>query len=155
MDHLDAAAVARDVVELAAKSGRAVSDVRVTYSGVERAWISADAGQLRQLVWNLVRNAVQASSAGDEVKVRVEVDARGAVLEVADEGVGIDAEAKERLFDAFFTTRSHGTGVGLAVVKRIADDHDFVVEVDSEHGRGATFRVLLGPVQPEQSTPES
>jgi signal transduction histidine kinase len=47
------------------------------------------------------------------------------------------------LFDAFFTTRSHGTGVGLAVVKRIADEHGFHIDVTSGEGRGATFRVRL------------
>ena len=103
------------------------------------------AAQLRQLAWNLVRNAVQASSAGDAVRVRVQRDARDhAVLEVSDRGIGIDEQAKVRLFDAFFTTRSQGTGVGLAVVKRIADEHGFSIEVTSERGRGATFRVDLG-----------
>lgn len=144
LTQVDAAAVVRDVVELAAKSGRAVSDVQVSYSGVEHAPVLADAAQLRQLVWNLVRNAVQASSAGDDVDVSISLVDDDVVLEVADQGIGIDADARERLFDAFFTTRSHGTGVGLAVVKRIADDHGFVVEVESEHGRGARFRVHLG-----------
>ena len=50
-----------------------------------------------------------------------------------------------RLFDAFFTTRSQGSGVGLAVVKRIADEHGFLIHVKSEAGRGASFRVLMGP----------
>ena len=92
-----------------------------------------------------MRNGVQASRAGGEVGVSV-TDQNGVLaLEVKDDGVGIDDEAKERLFDAFFTTRSHGTGIGLAVVKRIADDHGFPIEVQSSKGSGATFRVLLGP----------
>jgi two-component system sensor histidine kinase HydH len=145
---VDAAATARDVVELAGQSGRAVSDVRVTYHGADRALVTADSAQLRQLIWNLVRNAVQASRAGSEVTVTVEVKARlgreWAELHVQDHGVGLDDEARERIFDAFFTTRAQGTGVGLAVVKRIADDHGFLIEVDSQSGRGATFRVTLG-----------
>jgi signal transduction histidine kinase len=141
---VDAAQIAREVVELASKSGRAVSDVEVVYSGSERATVSADGAQLRQLVWNLVRNAVQASSAGDTVRVEVEaVDGR-IRLQVADRGIGIDDEAKSRLFDAFFTTRSQGTGVGLAVVKRIADEHGFRIDVLSREGAGATFHVDLG-----------
>ena len=122
---VDAASTARDVVALAAQSGRAVSDVRVRYEGVERAPICADSAQLRQLIWNLVRNAVQASSAGREVRVSVLTRGSGqdseAELTVEDEGVGLSEQAKERIFDAFFTTRAQGTGVGLAVVKRIAD----------------------------------
>src|SRR5690606_249014 len=98
--------------------------------------VRADNAQLRQLTWNLVRNAVQASSADDEVLVQVLVDSKTnqVVLVVQDHGVGLDETAKERIFDAFFTTRSQGTGVGLAVVKRIADEHGFRVRVESEPG---------------------
>lgn len=142
---VNVARVAREVVELASTSGRSVSDVVVTYSGEASAGTEADASQLRQLIWNLVRNGVQASRAGGVVSVSV-MDQDGMLaLEVKDDGVGIDDEAKERLFDAFFTTRSHGTGIGLAVVKRIADDHGFPIEVESSKGSGAIFRVKLGP----------
>lgn len=142
---VDAASVAREVVELTVKSGRAATDVAVTYQGAARAAVRADRSQLYQLIWNLVRNAVQASSAGDEVQVRVSVDPAGEVeLSVRDEGIGIDEAAKQRLFDAFFTTRSHGTGVGLAVVKRIADEHGFRIDVESTEGKGARFCVRLG-----------
>jgi signal transduction histidine kinase len=140
---LDVAALAREVVELAGGSGRAVSDVRVAYSGPDSLEIVADGAQMRQLLWNLVRNGVQASEPGDLVEVAVADGAAGPELSVTDRGAGIDKEARERLFDAFFTTRSHGTGVGLAVVKRIADDHGFSITVESERDRGARFRVTL------------
>jgi two-component system, NtrC family, sensor histidine kinase HydH len=145
---VDAAATAREVVSLAAQSGRAVSDVGIVYEGLETAPIAADPAHLRQLIWNLVRNAVQASHAGEQVQVRVQ-PARGnrkrrVELSVSDRGVGLDAEARDRIFDAFFTTRAQGTGVGLAVVKRIADDHGFSIEVESEAGHGAIFRIDLG-----------
>lgn len=142
---VDAAQVAREVVALASKSGRGGSDVDVRFDGVEHALVRADGAQLRQLTWNLVRNAVQASSAGDAVRVTVELDdKKHVVLEVVDEGVGIDEAAMDRLFDAFFTTRSKGTGVGLAVVKRISDEHGFRIDVTSAEGRGANFRVDMG-----------
>jgi len=141
---IDAARVAREVVSLAAKSGRAVSDVDVAYSGVESAEVTADGAQLRQLIWNLVRNAVQASSPGDAVEVAVENRDGRFWLRVSDHGVGIDEAARARLFDAFFTTRSQGTGMGLAVVKRIADEHGFSIVVESSRGRGASFSVDLG-----------
>lgn len=144
---VNASRLALEVVELASKSGRAVSDVTVTYTGDEGIAVRADAAQLRQLIWNLVRNAVQASTVGGTVRVSVKSELAAVVLRVEDDGVGIEPEAKERLFDAFFTTRSHGTGIGLAVVKRIADDHGFAIDVESERGRGAVFRVRLGPRQ--------
>ncbi len=146
---VDVSTVAREVVALASKSGRAVSDVDVVFVGVDNlAWVRADNAQLRQLTWNLVRNAVQASAAGDVVTVSVSVEAEGVVLAVVDHGVGIEEAQMPRLFDAFFTTRSQGSGVGLAVVKRIADEHGFMIHVRSEAGRGAAFRVLMGPPVP-------
>ncbi|HEY6078560.1 MAG TPA: ATP-binding protein [Polyangiaceae bacterium] len=147
---VDAAEVAREVVALASQSGRAISDVHVHFQGdLEPAWVRADSAQLRQLIWNLVRNAVQASGAGDVVTVWVTRNASSQVeLAVVDRGVGIEAAQMSRLFDAFFTTRSQGSGVGLAVVKRIADEHGFLIHVESQAGRGATFRVVLGASPP-------
>jgi len=139
---VDLASVARDLVTLAAKSGRG-ADVTVRYEGPPSAPVLADAAHMRQVVWNLMRNAIQASSPGDEVTVRVgDGDAGARLLEVSDHGPGLTREARERLFDAFFTTRSQGMGIGLAVVKRIVDDHGFEVEVESA-AQGTTFRVRI------------
>jgi two-component system sensor histidine kinase HydH len=165
---VDAAATAREVVDLAGQWGRSVSDVIVRYEGRPRALVTADAAMLRQLIWNLVRNAVQACNAGGEVTVTVrdvfdrnDAGVRGTAADdgarrdaaseqvelcVEDDGIGLTEEAKERIFDAFFTTRAQGTGVGLAVVKRIADDHGFSIAVESESGQGAAFTVRLGPL---------
>lgn len=140
---VDAGEIVSDVIELMRRSGRALSDVKIRQLGERSAKVRADPGQLRQLVWNLVRNAVQASSAGGEVRVDLQVG-RVVTFVVDDDGVGIDKEAVDRLFDAFFTTRSQGTGIGLAVVKRIADEHGFVLRVDSGPGQGARFEVELG-----------
>jgi two-component system, NtrC family, sensor histidine kinase HydH len=148
---LDLAATARDLATLAAKSGRG-SDVCVRYDGPRAAPVLADAAQMRQVVWNLMRNAVQASAPGSEVVVRVrDGQGGGRVLEVKDHGPGIPAEAREKLFDAFFTTRAKGMGIGLAVVKRIVDDHGFTVDVDSIDGEGTTFSVRI----PKESAPPS
>jgi signal transduction histidine kinase len=136
------------VVDLAAKSGRSFSDVSVVFHGDEGLAVKADGAQVRQLIWNLVRNAVQASNAGGTVSVSIEGVDGNVLLAVKDDGVGIEPDAMARLFDAFYTTRSHGTGIGLAVVKRIADDHGFSVDVKSAPGGGTTFRVNLGPRQP-------
>lgn len=144
LSSVDVAAVAREVVELSAASGRGVSDVQIRYEGLPAAPVQADGAQLRQLIWNLVRNAVQASRPGESVLVHVQHNQHDQVeLSVIDGGAGIDETARERIFDAFFSTRSQGTGVGLAVVKRIADEHRFSIQVESEAGHGATFRVTL------------
>lgn len=142
---VDIGALARDVVQLAARSGRSSSDVRVVYYGTQGAlWLRADERLCRQLLWNLVRNAVQASSAGCEVRVMLEVVGGRAELTIEDDGVGIDPATVHLMFDAFFTTRSQGTGVGLAVVKRIADEHGFRITVDTNREKGAAFQLDLG-----------
>jgi two-component system, NtrC family, sensor histidine kinase HydH len=143
LEEMDLAATARDVVVLSERSGRG-ADVEVRFEGPASAMVIADASQMRQVVWNLVRNAIQASSAGAMVAVRMWRDPGGAwLLEIRDQGRGIPADARDRLFDAFFTTRSHGMGIGLAVVKRILDDHGFIIEVDSREGEGTAFRVKV------------
>jgi signal transduction histidine kinase len=154
LEPVDVATVARDVVALAGVSERSGSgDVRVAYEGPEGPIVArCDGAQLRQVLWNLVRNGVQASGAGSTVRIRVKREGDDVVIEVEDHGPGIPESAKHRIFDAFFTTRSHGTGMGLAVVKRIIDDHApfgariAVVSPRDERG-GATFRVLLPAVR--------
>jgi two-component system sensor histidine kinase HydH len=142
----DVAALSREVVALASNASRG-SDVRVVYEGPEReALARCDGPQMRQVLWNLVRNAMQASSAGSTVTVRVEKREREVTLTVDDQGAGIPDAVDMRIFDEFFTTRTHGAGIGLAVVRRILDDHAFMgarLFVDRAAGGGASFQVSL------------
>jgi signal transduction histidine kinase len=142
----DVATLARDVVALACNAERA-SDVSVVYEGPERESIArCDAGQMRQVLWNLVRNAIQATSAGSTVTVRVEVRDRDVTLAVDDQGPGVPAGAGQRIFDEFFTTRTHGAGIGLAVVRRIVEDHASMgarIAVEKARTGGASFQVTL------------
>jgi signal transduction histidine kinase len=123
--------------------------VSVIYDGPnDAAFARCDAAQMRQVLWNLVRNAVQASGAGTQVRVQVGSSSSGVDLAVVDTGPGIPEAARERLFDAFFTTRPQGAGIGLAVVKRIIDDHaahGASIAIESSAAGGATFRVHLRP----------
>lgn len=142
----DVAALAREVVALASNAARG-SDVRVEYRGPEReALARCDGAQMRQVLWNLVRNAMQASSAGSTVTVRVEERERDVLLSVDDQGQGIPETITLRIFDELFTTRTHGAGVGLAVVRRILEDHAPMgarLEVQRSASGGASFRVAL------------
>jgi signal transduction histidine kinase len=149
---VDVASLAREVVELASRSERSGSgDVSVRYRGPDgAAWATCDAAQMRQVLWNLVRNAVQASGAGATVRVGVDVDGApgsGRVrIGVTDEGPGIPEDQRSRIFEAFFTTRSKGAGIGLAVVRRIIDEHAPLgasIDVRSAPKAGATFEVGL------------
>jgi signal transduction histidine kinase len=139
----DLAATAHDVVKLAKSTGRG-AEVSVRYDGPQTMSIRADASQMHQVLWNLVRNAIQASSAGATVTVKLQSTDEGELwMEVRDEGPGIADDGREHLFDAFFTTRSKGVGIGLAVVKQVTDAHGFGLEVDSTEGAGATFRMRV------------
>jgi two-component system sensor histidine kinase HydH len=145
---VDVASLARDVVALAARTERSgTGDVLVVYEGPsDSAMARCDGEQMRQVLWNLVRNAVQASGAGSTVRVEVAPHGKEVTLSVDDQGPGISKEAEARLFDAFYTTRSHGVGIGLAVVKRIIDDHakmGATIDVHSPPSGGASFRVTL------------
>jgi two-component system, NtrC family, sensor histidine kinase HydH len=119
------ARLAKDVVALAMTNSRSGSgDVHVVYGGPDDgANALCDSAQMRQVLWNLVRNAVQVSQAGAQVCVEVRDEPDAIFLIVRDQGPGVDDEAKKRIFDAFYTTRTQGAGLGLAVVKRILDDH--------------------------------
>ncbi|MEM6431963.1 MAG: HAMP domain-containing sensor histidine kinase [Deinococcota bacterium] len=97
---------------------------------------------LTQLVRNLVRNAVQASR-GREVSIGLTCDGQDMVLEVRDCGAGIAPEDVPHVFDRFYSRRHGGTGVGLSVVKRIAEQHGGQVEVHSQVGEGTCMRVRL------------
>jgi signal transduction histidine kinase len=142
----DVASLAREVVALAANAARG-SDVVVAYAGPDReTYARCDGHQMRQVLWNLVRNAIQASSAGSTVTVRVEQRERDVTLAVDDQGQGIPETVALRIFDDFFTTRTHGAGIGLAVVRRIMQDHGPMgarLSVQRAPGGGARFQVSL------------
>jgi len=144
---VDVAALARDVVSLAGRSSERAEDVKVVYAGPAGLVMGrCDAAQMRQVVWNLVRNAIQASSAGSTVTVRVAPHGAEVLLSVDDEGAGIAPEELDRIFEAFYTTRSHGAGIGLAVVKRIMDEHAVMgasIRVTKPERGGASFEIRL------------
>lgn len=147
-ESVDVVALARDVVALAARSERSgAGDVAVRYEGPDAPlFATCDGAQMRQVLWNLVRNGVQATGAGTTVTVSVRTEKNRVFMAVQDEGPGIDPEARQSIFDAFFTTRTHGAGLGLAVVRRIIDDHAPVgatIEVRGTESKGATFEVGL------------
>src|SRR5579859_1473906 len=142
----DVAALAREIVALAANAARG-SDVSVRYDGPGGEAIArCDGAQMRQVLWNLVRNAIQASSARSVVTVRVELGDDVVTLSVDDQGPGIATEASAHIFDEFFTTRTHGAGIGLAVVRRIVEDHAAMgarLHLARAEGGGASFQVSL------------
>ena len=110
-------------------------------------------GKINQVFLNLLMNAIQACERGGVVTARTRAEPEGGVVvEVQDNGCGIRPEYRSRLFEPFFTTKpvGQGTGLGLSVSFGIVRDHGGAIEVDSEVGRGSTFRVRL-PLKPASS----
>ncbi|HUJ27662.1 MAG TPA: ATP-binding protein [Myxococcales bacterium] len=117
--------------------------IEVETSADESLMVRADARQFRQVLWNLLGNAADATPSGGRVQVRLARANGHALLEVADSGEGISQEDLGRIFDPFFTTKERGTGLGLAIVHRIVEAHGGELSVRSEPGKGSTFRVAL------------
>ncbi len=106
--------------------------------------VNGDAAMLRQAILNLAINACQAMPSGGTLRLTAAPAPKNRVeLRIEDTGVGIAPEHLDRIFDLYFTTKDHGTGIGLSMVYRIIQMHDGEVEVQSTPGRGTTFKVLL------------
>lgn len=120
-----------------------MAPIQIELSVSEAPQIVADAGALRQIVWNLLNNAAQAMETGGVIRVLADTTGGEARLQIIDQGRGIGAETMGRLFEPFFTTRRQGTGLGLALVHRLVERHGGRVEVESAPGAGATFTVAL------------
>ncbi len=112
--------------------------------------IEADERQLEQLLMNLLLNAGQASGAGQRVRARVRQSGSEVLIQVEDQGCGMDAEQSRRAFEPFHTTKSRGTGLGLSICARIVEMHGGTIELDSRPGSGTTVTVRLPIRQPEE-----
>lgn len=128
----------------AALARRPVPEIEIVFEApVEDLVVQVDAARIEQVVENLIDNAVEALAGRrrGKVVVRARRQARAAIIEVEDDGPGLDPE-EQRVFDAFFTTKSSGTGMGLAVAHRTVTDHDGRLTFESRPGK-TTFRVTL------------
>jgi two-component system sensor histidine kinase PilS (NtrC family) len=145
---VDVCALAAEVVEVARRGHGADAGVHISLQIEGEARAHVDPSQMRQVLWNLIKNAVQFSARGGEVTVRVRVGEGDApITEVEDRGPGIAAEDIDHVFDVFFTRRRHGVGLGLALVKQIVDAHGGRIEIESKVGEGTRVRVTLPPAR--------
>jgi signal transduction histidine kinase len=110
--------------------------------------VPVDPEQMTRVLRNLALNAIDAMPAGGTLTVRTEAVAGGVRLAISDTGQGLTPEECARLFTPYYTTKTHGTGLGLAIVQSVVSDHGGRISVESEKGKGSTFRIELsgGPV---------
>ena len=144
---VDMTEVAAEIVE-AVRAGEArEKDVVVENLATSSFRVEGDAEQLKQVLWNLVRNAVQATPRGGVITVdlfsQIRHRQRYVVITVSDTGKGIEPAIIGKIFNPFFTSKAEGTGLGLAISQRILHYHRGFIEVRSAPGTGSVFSVLL------------
>jgi signal transduction histidine kinase len=132
-----------DTVDLVS-SRAAQRDVRIDCDlPAEPVWMEADAGQVRQVVYNLLLNALEALQDGGSVRLALEAAGRWVVVRVTDTGPGLPAGLGDDVFTPFVSTKPTGIGVGLSICKRIAEAHGGAITAADRPGGGAVFTVRL------------
>jgi two-component system sensor histidine kinase PilS (NtrC family) len=140
-------AMAAEIAQ-AVRAGEArEKDVAIENLATQDLYVEGDAEQLKQVLWNLVRNAIQATLRGDTVTINLFIQIRHGqryvVTTVSDTGKGIAPEIIGKIFHPFFTSKVEGTGLGLAISQRIVHYHRGFIEVRSSPGTGSVFSVFL------------
>ena len=139
----DLANLVRETVQVF-EQDRSFEAIRVSCEGRDALDVVADPGRIRQVLWNLLRNA--AESARSRVVVGLAREGDAVVLEVGDDGAGIEPEHLERVFDPFFTTKNQGSGLGLATCHNIVREHGGAIHAENLPAGGCRFLVTL-PLQ--------
>lgn len=146
----DIATLVRDVLTIVRHLGQ-FSDRHVEFGCDRLVTAEVNAAQIKQVILNLVANALQASPSGGVVTIRLQEQVDTIVLSVSDEGCGMDSETLQHIFDPFFTTKEvgQGTGLGLSITHRMVEDHHGTVTPLSDgNGCGSTFQIRLPRRQP-------
>ena len=141
LQDLDLVVLAREVTEFVTPQAR-LANIEVDFSAPsESALIRGDSDLLKQAILNLVSNAIDAMREGGRLQVRAANSGDNLTLEVADTGPGIPPELRDKVFQLYFTTKTGGSGIGLAMTYRAVQLHNGTISFKSEAGSGTTFRL--------------
>ena len=133
-----------ETVRLVEQDKRCRDRIEIRQSGQKGLWVAMDPDHFRQVLWNLLLNAVESIDGDGVVDVRVEPCKPEYVsIEIADSGCGITEKNLNYIFDPFYTSKPDGTGLGLSIVHTILESHDGWLEVESKAGQGTTFTIKL------------
>ena len=138
-------------VVAAAREAARTQGVHLEVTAPDELQLHVDAGRIRQVLYNLLSNAIKFTPAGGHVELRVATDDNALDLVVADSGIGIPADKYDRVFRTFERlnegrSQASGTGLGLALTKRLVELHGGSIDFTSSEGQGSTFRVRLPDV---------
>jgi PAS domain S-box-containing protein len=146
--HNDLNKLLREISEVAFANGELAAGVRLISEFDETLkTFSFDADQVRQVVWNILLNAIQACAGSGQVTVRSGQAGSTAWFSVADTGPGIAEKFRPEIFKPFRTTKQQGTGLGLAIADRIVKAHRGSISLGGGPGQGATFKVVLPRIE--------
>jgi signal transduction histidine kinase len=143
---INLAALAGEVADLMAPQAR-LAQIALTFAPSRNGaspppFIRGDADLIKQAILNLVTNAIEAMKTGGQVTLSVEPAPHGRIaLQIADNGPGIPAELRDKVFQLYFTTKTRGSGIGLAMVYRAIQLHNGTISFESGNGQGTTFRL--------------
>lgn len=156
IEAVDGPAALRDVLTLLQHSDERSPQHRfVIRLDPESLTVAADPGQLRQIFWNLARNALAAMPGGGTLTVSARAVSNGWVVSMADEGRGMTEDERDRLFTPFAHTFPGGTGLGLAIVFRIVEEHGGTIRVDTAPGHGTTISISFPLGEPMRQSEDS
>ncbi len=139
----DLRAVIGDVLALATEELSTRNVILIDHMPSKAVMANVDADLLKQAALNVIENGAQAMPEGGRLEVSLETDRKLAIIRITDEGVGIPEEIRDRIFDLYFTTKSGGSGIGLAMTYRILQLHHGSIEVQSREERGTEFRLRI------------
>lgn len=122
--------------------------LKVKYE-TEDTILEADKLKIKEMLINLIQNAMEATQYGDWIEVSVHSTRNQWILVVQDSGVGMDSQRRQTIFEPFVTYRMGGTGLGLVIVKNIAEAHHGTIQVDSRPNEGTKFVITLPKQVPE------
>ncbi|MCP4115172.1 MAG: GHKL domain-containing protein [Desulfobacteraceae bacterium] len=133
-----------EVVELFRRDPLCAGRIQVSTRLDSPVWVAMDPGHFKQVLWNLLKNSVEAIGDTGEIMIRLSMF-RGerAYLTVEDTGCGISVDDRGGVFDPFFTTKPSGSGLGLSIVHKLIDSYDGMVDFESRPGKGTVFTLIL------------
>ncbi len=141
LTEVDLVAIAREVAELTTPQA-GLAGIKIWFeAATEEAPLRGDADMLKQAILNLVLNAIEAMKSGGNLWLRVSREDNSVVLNVSDDGPGIPSEARDKVFQLYFTTKQRGSGIGLAMTFRAVQLHNGTINFSTEIGRGTAFQM--------------
>ncbi len=105
--------------------------------------VVADRDQLRGVFINIIRNAIQAVNKAGTITIETSLEGRMCIIRISDTGPGIPDEIRTKIFEPNFSTKTEGMGLGLAIARRVVEDHGGTISCSSERGKGTTFEIQL------------